>query len=267
MTAQVKTAINERQHAFRKGDELRWRYLRNKVIRCIAKAKMVYYNTRVSNLKANNPSAWYRQIKILTQGNSSSPPITNPGINNNCVEFKEAANAINNHFISIASDLPPLDRKILPAFPPSPSICPDVQQWELVYSQLQRLNIQKAGTTNDLPVRIIKEFAYELSKPLTDLINVSFKQGEIQAQWKSSQVTPIPKSQPPTIGNLRPIALTSHFARNPLLLNGFWKTLEKVLTLNNLLTDQGRPHRNVVSSRFVSTIKSLTNQRLTTRTK
>ena len=64
MTAHVKSMINDRQRAFKKGDNLRWEYLRNKVSRCIAKAKKDYNNTRVSRLKTSNPSAWYRQIKI-----------------------------------------------------------------------------------------------------------------------------------------------------------------------------------------------------------
>ena len=212
MTAQVKSMINDRQRAFKKGDNLRWRYLRNKVGRCIEKAKKDYYNTRVSRLKNSNPSAWYRQIKILTQGNTAPPSITIPGSDGNNVDPKEVANAINNHFILIASDLPPLDRNNLPAFLPSPNDCPEVLRWE-VYTQLCKLKLQKAGTTNDLPVRIIKEFAYELSEPLTYIINTSFKQGKVPTQWKRSQVTPIPKSQPPTIDNLRPIALTSYFAK------------------------------------------------------
>ena len=175
-------------------------------------AKKDYYNTRVSRLKTSYPSAWYRQIKILTQGNTAPPSITIPVSDGNNVDPKEVANAINKHFISIASDLPPLNRNILPAFLPSPNGSPEVQRWE-VYTQLCKLKLQKAGTTNDLPVRVIKEFAYELSEPLTDITNTSFKQGKVPTQWKHSQVTPIPKSQPPTIDNLRPIALTSYFAK------------------------------------------------------
>ena len=212
MTAEVKTAINERQRAFGDGDKPRWRHLRNKVIRSIARAKENYYNKRVRNLKTSNPSAWYRQIKVLTQGSTGSPPISIPGLDQNSVDPVKAANAINDHFLSIASDLPPLNRKMLPAFLPSPCVCPGVQQWD-VYQHLKSLNLQKAGTTSDLPVRIIREFACELSVPLTDIINSSFEKGEVPVQWKYSQITPVPKSLPPTIDKLRPIALTSYFAK------------------------------------------------------
>ena len=212
MTAEVKTTINERQSAFRNGNKPHWKYLRNKVTRCIARAKENYYNRRVRNLKVSNPSAWYRQIKVLTQGSSESPPISIPGLDQKSVDPIKAANAINDHFIYIASDLPPLDRKSLLAFIPSPCVCPGVRQWE-VYQHLKRLKLQKAGTTSDLPVRIIKEFAFKLSVPLTDIINSSFEKGEVPVQWKYFQITPVPKSLPHSIDKLRPISLTSYFAK------------------------------------------------------
>ena len=52
-----------------------------------------------------------------------------------------------------------------------------------------------------------------MSVPLTDIINSSFEKGEVPVQWKYSQITPIPKSLPPSIDKLRPIALTSYFAK------------------------------------------------------
>nr|XP_054775077.1 uncharacterized protein LOC129283269 [Lytechinus pictus] len=211
MTAQIKALINQRQRAFASGDQSRWKYLRNKVARCIVKAKKDYYNTRISKLKNSNPSACYREIKILTQGTISAPSISIPNLDEN-PDPKVVANAINDHFISIGSDLPALDRTNLPAFLPSKTECPGVRRWD-VYLHLRNLKLHKAGTTNDLPIRIIKEFAFELSDPLTDLINSSFRLGDVPLQWKASQITPIPKSNPPTINNLRPISLTNYFAK------------------------------------------------------
>ena len=115
-------------------------------------------------------------------------------------------------FLSIASDLSPLNRKSLPAFLPSQFESPEISCWE-VYCRLRKLQLHKASVKDDLPIRIIREFACELSLPVTRILNISFRQGVVPSQWKFGQVTPIPKSQPPCINNLPPIALTSHFSK------------------------------------------------------
>ncbi len=42
--------------------------------------------------------------------------------------------------------------------------------WE-VYSELKKINPTKSGGPDMIPGKIIKEFAYELSNPLTDILN------------------------------------------------------------------------------------------------
>ena len=46
-----------------------------------------------------------------------------------------------------------------------------------------------------------------------NVLNASFQQGEVPHLWKCAEIVPIPKCQPPTLQNLRPIALTSYFAK------------------------------------------------------
>ncbi len=73
--------------------------------------------------------------------------------------------------------------------------------------------VWKSSISGDLPVRVLREFAYELSVPPTDILNTSFEQAKVPEQWKCAEVAPIPKTNPPTIAELRPIALTSCFAK------------------------------------------------------
>ena len=94
----------------------------------------------------------------------------------------------------------------------SPSSCPLVHPWE-TYRQLCALNQRKASISGDLPIRILREFAYEISFPLTDILNASFQSSVVPSQWKQAEVVPIPKCQPPTLQNLRPISLTSYFGK------------------------------------------------------
>ena len=215
VTPFIKSLIRDRQKAFKKGNDTLWRHLRNKVAEAISVAKKNYYNrpTRIKKEKLNNPSAWYRHIKIFTNGNKDHTPIMIPGIDVESTQYsKQAANAINDFFVSIASDLSPLDRTSLPAFLPSQCESPEVSCWE-VYCKLRKLQLHKASIRDDLPIRIIREFACELSVPFTRILNMSFRLGVVPIQWKFGQVTPIPKSHPPCINNLRPITLTSYFSK------------------------------------------------------
>ena len=64
----------------------------------------------------------------------------------------------------------------------------------------------------------MKEFAYELSIPFTDILNASFTEGVVPSQWKKGIVVPVPKQKPPSLDKLRPISLTSIF---PKVAEGF----------------------------------------------
>ena len=213
VTAEVKTLIRRRQVAFAQKHLVLWRHLRNKTSRAIASAKHYYYNTRVRNLKAKDPASWYRKIKLITHGPHDQLDIDIPHLSSSKGNSaSEIANCINDHFCAIAADLPSLDRTRLPAFLPSQDQCPIVHPRE-VYSMLSNLSLCKATTSKDLPARILKEFACELACPLADILNTSFQQSIVPHQWKLAEVVPIPKCQPSTLQNLRPIALTCYFAK------------------------------------------------------
>ena len=132
MNCNVKSLILQRQRAWHSNDQALWRYLRNKVTLAIRKAKKDFYNKRVRKLKTQNPANWYRQIKLLTNGPQDQPTISIPGLpTDNGDNLKEAANYINDYFLQIASDIPHLNRDLLPAYLPSPSKCPIVQPYHL----------------------------------------------------------------------------------------------------------------------------------------
>ena len=210
MTGEIKALIKSRQMLFSDGN-IRWKSVRNKIIRLVASAKKHYYHDRVQKLKQSNPAGWYRTIKLMTSSTTPNPTIIPPpGINSN--NDLEIANCINTHFTSIGKDLSPIDLSSLPSYLPSPGPCPTVQEWE-VYSQLKKISCRKAGGPDGIPASILREFAYELSKPLAHILNSSYSEGIVPNEWKRAIVIPIPKSYPPTWNKLRPISLTDHFAK------------------------------------------------------
>ncbi|XP_030842251.1 uncharacterized protein LOC115924295 [Strongylocentrotus purpuratus] len=63
-----------------------------------------------------NPASWYRNIKLMANSSKSDQTIHVPGVDP--TDGVAVANATNNKFIHIASDIPPLDTSQLPAYLP-----------------------------------------------------------------------------------------------------------------------------------------------------
>ena len=62
--------------------------------------------------------------------------------------------------------------------------------------------------------RILKEFAFEISQVLCNIINASLFQGLVPSQWKCAVIVPLPKMIPtPSLDKLRPVSLTSTVAK------------------------------------------------------
>ena len=97
----------------------------------------------------------------------------------------------------------------LATYLPSPVPPPQVQQCEF-NEHLKIISSTKAGGANGIPPRLLKEFAYELSQPVTDVVNASLSQGKnfhpngnMQMSFQSQRTPP-----PPSIDKLRSILLT-----------------------------------------------------------
>ena len=212
MTSYIKGLIKERQSIFHKEHRsTKWKRLRNKIQYSIAKSKRDYYRNRVQRHKRANPAEWYKQIKVMTNlTNSESLIQPQPHVDAN--DFKAVADSINDHFVSISSGLRPLSISDLPAYRPDPNPPPSVHDHE-VYNKLRRTKTGKAGGPDGISSRLIKEFAYELSKPLANILNQSYLEGVVPPQWKRAVVVPIPKEKPASWDKLRPVSLTDHFAK------------------------------------------------------
>ncbi|XP_054755282.1 uncharacterized protein LOC129261248 [Lytechinus pictus] len=191
ITPSIKSLIQQRQAAFASGEMCEWRRLRNRIIREIKHAKYDFYNNRVRKLKSSNPASWYKQIRAMTSGRNASPLLHIEGIS--FTDFEAVANNINNFFVNIASDIPRLDTSSLPSFLPADRPLPLIQPWE-VYRELKAINQRKAPGPDGISARLVKEFAYELSCPLTDILNASFSQSLVPECWKKAHVVPLPKT-------------------------------------------------------------------------
>ena len=120
----------------------------------------------------------------------------------------ELAESLNDYFVSVASDTPPLDISSLPTFLPAAVPPPTVHPHEVCGKLLKRQTNKAMGPDN-IPSRILKEFAHELAEPVTSIFNTSLSSGPVPVLWKDSSIIPIPIAKQTHVeSDTRPIALT-----------------------------------------------------------
>ena len=97
-----------------------------------------------------------------------------------------------------------------------------------VCKKLLSVQATKATGPDNIPPRIIKEFAYKLAEPVTLIFNASLCSGEVPALWKDSNITPTPE------GETAPVRrrYTAHLP--------FPYLIQSLGRLRGLLDDQGR---------------------------
>jgi len=212
MTTSLKQLINKRQKAFHSGNEELWRHYKNKVRHEISIRKRTYYSDKVKHLKTCEPKKWWDYIKKIS-GNTKSTHSTRITKNGEELTDADAADALNTHFTNVSDDLPHLDTTLLPAFLPT-TATPPVITPQQVCKKLLQINPSKSHGPDEIPNRLLKEFAYELANPVCTIFNTSLSTGEFPQTWKDAIITPVPKSKQPTsVDEFRPIALTSTLSK------------------------------------------------------
>ena len=145
------------------------------------------YAGRVRVLQKTDPAGLHQNVRNLANLKNSELTIHVEGIDPS--SSKSIANEINNHLSRFSQTQDPIRLQDLPAYLPAQFSLPEIQPWETHY---------ELGP-DDLPARILKEFAYELSIPVTNIIKAN--------------IIPVPKIKPPTLRKLRPISLTPLLAK------------------------------------------------------
>ena len=133
---------------------------------------------------------------------------------------KDISEHFNNHFYNIAKknekEIPQL-KKVVTDYLKQPventfSINPATP--EDVESEMKILRNNRGLSPSSIPAKIFKPFAKPLSKPLADLINLSFSTGKFPSSLKAAKVIPVfKKGDKSDCNNYRPISLTSNISK------------------------------------------------------
>ncbi len=216
ITNMIKLWISKRQSAFQQQgkNSKDFRFWRNKVQRAIQSAKSNYFHNKVADIDKVNPAKWWKEIKKLS-GQNVRQEWYHQFLDNN-MDIESIANKVNDFFVSLTDHFVPLSQPT----PPLEILEEFLVTEREVFKALASLQTSKAIGPDNIPNRILKEFALELAPVICNIYNQSMKEANIPSPLKSSIVIPVPKISPPqTIENdLRPISLTSTMAK---VMEGF----------------------------------------------
>ena len=192
----MKRLKRQKSREYRKNRKSsKWQKLEINYKKEVSVAKKSYYKNIVKDLRMSNPGRWYSILKrICSYDQKKSDPVIVESIKH--LSSKEQAEKIADKFSKVSQEYEPLktddievpkfDIEDIPFFTP-----------KQVKKQLLKLKTNKAVPPGDIPPKLVKQFAAQLSTPLCDIINSSIKLGSWAKLWKCESVTPVPKSFPP----------------------------------------------------------------------
>ena len=172
--------------------------------------KAKYYDSKIQQMKGENPKVWWKEVKRISGMSSRSGDLLSKikADEVDGLSAQEIANVINKAFLEpleeyrLHTPLCPLPLEDNPEFL-------EISE-ERIFELLHSLNPAKASGPDGITNWLLKEYAESLAFPVKTIINASFKQQRLPDIWKCADVTPLPKKQP--VENLkkdlRPISLT-----------------------------------------------------------
>lgn len=274
----------KRDIAWRSGDMVLYRKLRNRANRCRFSLRTQFYQQKVDQLKETNARDWWRHIKVISgMSNGAKNNINfydNVLYGNETVNVDSFPNVFNNFMSSLAAHVKPFDCNILSRLRENLDVVPEyfIVDELSVFNVLNKVKVDKAVCDTFLNNRMLREFSDVLAGPICALINSSIRQGYVPSQWKLARITPIPKINPPKQleSDFRPISITScvskvaefflckffneHFSKY-LDRNQFGSTAKRSTTLalikfsHFLFSESDKPH-NILRILFVDFTKA-----------
>ena len=188
----------------------KYQKLNHSYLQKVAKAKKSYKRNMIDDIKNAKPGEWYSKLKRISrydQGNSEYLQVEEINHLSDLEQAERIASKqaeISNSYRGVQLEdipIPPFSAADIPQFSPA-----EVKEY------IMKLKSKKSTAPGDIPVKIIKEFAQQISIPLCDIINSSLLKGEWAGCFKKEIITPIPKQYPVThMVMLRPISCLLSF--------------------------------------------------------
>ncbi len=253
MTAEVRGLLKTRDEAFRSGDKAALNTARANLSCGIKNAKWSHAQ-KINNhfMDSRDTRSLWQAIQTITD--YKPPPQA-------CDDDPSLPDTLN-HFYSrfeMQNDTP---AQKLPTPPNDQALCLSAAD---VRKTLSRINPRKAAGPDNIPGRVLKDCAAQLTDVLTDIFNTSLSQAVVPTCLKSTTIILVPKKSPVScLNDYRPIALT------PIMMKCFERlVMQKIKnSLPNTLDPfqfAYRPNRSTddaISSTLHLALTHLENKRL-----
>ena len=213
VTPEVKEiSRKKRREYFKNRKSPKWKTLDDLFNKKCKIAKQSYYENIVQDLKNSNPSQWYSKLKRMTSHDQLKSEKVN--VEEIChLSDKDQVEIIADSFSRVSNQYEPIDPETICINQENDKPTPKLEAYE-VYEYLKRIKTNTSTVKGDLPAKMIKEFACELSEPLTNILNCMVERGEYPNIWKLEMVTPAPKVYPPvSVNDLRRISGLKNFSK------------------------------------------------------
>jgi hypothetical protein len=171
MTNKLKIWMRKLQTAFQRHGKNSsiYKHWRNKIQREIKADKSHYYKRNVAELGQTNPRKWWKQIKsLMGQDFQQEWHYQFLGDNGN---VKILADRVNDFFLGITDNFSPLSPLCPTQHVPNEFLVSEAE----VYRSLSSLQVTKSVGPDELPNKVLKEFATELSPVIQDIYNQSLR--------------------------------------------------------------------------------------------
>ena len=214
---QLKDLVIRRQHALLSGNQEEYKRLRNIINRLSKTLKPKFYNTKVKHLKSSDSRKWWSHVKSIVGLNKAggSDAMLSLANENTNGDVQQLAERINNFLHSVTSDISPLR----PDNEYSQIQCEIPQTYTISVEEVERnlakVKKNKSRGPDGIAAWIIRDLAPLLAKPIASIYNSSIRDGHVPTKWKSANICPLPKRNPPKIieKDIRPISLTPILAK------------------------------------------------------
>ena len=232
MTEELKLIRRRRQRIYRKygkcAEYVRLKELFDKKLKLQAEKYRQKVIIEVNEGKRNNLYSALRKLDPAYE-NKKHTSFTLPSHVEQNFSSAESAEALAEYFSLISQKFEPIS---VEKFPPclkqklvlgkSDLSKPVLEEWQ-VYQKLRKSKKPNSQVPGDLPVKLIKEFLPELSKPITKIFNKITQTAHYPRQWVVEYQLAIPKVNPPLSENeIRNIASTAYFSKQYESFIGDW---------------------------------------------
>ncbi|KAI4871789.1 hypothetical protein NFI96_020449, partial [Prochilodus magdalenae] len=193
MTAEVRALLKARDSAFKEGDKAALRKARGKLSRAIREAKRAHGQSIHSHFR-DSGDTWrmWQGIQAITNYRTAPPA---------CDSDASLPDALNHFYARFETQNGVAARKTTPRSDDQ-VLCLTAAD---VRKTLRRVNPRKAAGPDNIPARVLRECADQLTDVFTDIFNISLGSATVPTCLKATTIIPVPKSSVSCLNNYRPL--------------------------------------------------------------